>query len=92
MAERLVALEGAVVVDQMGTYYFQLRSVVVDGKAGPLINQALDLLCSSGWYTGHACEPTLRLLSYETTDGGTGWYYFHHNHMHVSSSGVAPTP
>jgi len=59
-----------------------LRVVGCDGKAGPILDSAISILCSNGWITPYAC--THRRLTYEEVNEGRGWYYFHHHHMHVS--------
>jgi hypothetical protein len=61
----------------------QLRVVGVDGKIGPLVESAVDQLCAGGWLSGDACNGNLA-LAYEVTDGGAGWYRFHHHHLHMS--------
>ena len=60
-----------------------LRVVGVDGMIGPGIEEKISWLCDNSWLTGAACSGQLK-LSYEVTDTGYGWYYFHHNHMMVS--------
>ena len=61
-----------------------VRVIGVDGRVGPLLEDAIDQLCYAGWLTGNVCEPGGSLLSYETEDEGMGWYYFHHHHFHIS--------
>lgn len=67
---------------------FQMRVVGVDGKVGPLVVSAIDELCNTDWYTGPACSQ--KLIAFEETDEGRGWYYFHHHHLHVSTNGLHP--
>jgi hypothetical protein len=67
----------------------RLRVIGCDGKAGPLIEMAIDKLCEGGWLTGKSC--TTKKLAYEIEDQGHGWYRFHHHHIHVSFSGTAGT-
>ena len=61
-----------------------VRVIGVDGRAGPLLEDAMEQLCYAGWLTGNVCEPNGSLLTYETEDEGMGWYYFHHHHFHIS--------
>ena len=63
-----------------------LRVIGVDGQIGPLVESAIDQMCTAGWITGRACTSS-RALAYETTDNGYGWYRFHHHHLHISLSG-----
>ena len=60
----------------------QMRVLGVDGRIGPLVEDAIDELCASGWFAGGACSDLQ--LAYETSDTGSGWYRFHHHHLHVS--------
>lgn len=62
-----------------------LRVIGVDGRVGPPVESALTQLCGAGWVSGTAC--TANRITYEVTDGGAGWYRFHHHHLHVSVSG-----
>ncbi len=66
----------------------RVRVIGVDGKVGPLMEQAIDVLCGNGWVSGPACSPS-RPLAYEVTDTGRGWFRFHHHHMHISFEQVA---
>jgi len=59
------------------------RVIGVDGKIGPLVEQALDVLCANEWLPQAACNAKY-LLAYEVTNGGAGWYNFHHHHLHIS--------
>jgi len=61
-----------------------LRVIGVDGKVGPIVEDAVQQLCAADWIDGPAC--TNLKLTYEVTNGGAGWYYFHHHHLHVSYS------
>lgn len=65
------------------------RVIGVDGKVGPLVEEAMDVLCGQGWLEGTPCTQEVA-LAYETTDQGMGWFYFHHHHLHISLKGVAP--
>jgi hypothetical protein len=70
----------------------------VDGKVGPLVEQAMPALCATAWLPQRSCDVADGKhyatenygLAYETTDGGAGWYYFHHHHQHVSANGNIP--
>ncbi len=68
----------------------QLRVIGVDGQAGLMVTSAIQQLCSAGWYSGPACN-NLK-LAYEVTDGGSGWYLFHHHHFHISLNSWSPKP
>lgn len=65
------------------------RVVGVDGQIGPLLEQAIEVLCGNGWLSGDSCDP---VLAYETTPGEAGWYYFHHHHWHISTWGQSAMP
>ncbi len=69
----------------------QVRVLGVDGRAGPLIEAAMDQLCSDGWLPQSACMAKNQKLAYEVTDGGAGWYHFHHHHFHISFNGTTQT-
>ncbi len=60
-----------------------LRIIGVDGVVGETIISSLAQLCEDGWVTGGACTARPK-ITYETTDGGAGWYRFHHHHFHMS--------
>jgi len=62
-----------------------MRVVGVDGKVGPLIENAVDTLCERGWLTGNACHG-LRLAYDTREEQHNGWYYWHHHHLHVSGN------
>ncbi len=66
-----------------------LRVIGCDGRAGPIIEYALEKLCDGGWLSNSACS--YPKLAYELTDEGMGWYLFHHHHIHVSFSGTSQT-
>lgn len=66
-----------------------LRVIGCDGKAGPMIEMALDKLCDEGWLPANACN--VNKLAYEETNQGYGWYQFHHHHIHVSFNGMMST-
>jgi|GEM_PF-823511 len=65
------------------------RVIGVDGQVGPLVEEAMDVLCGQGWLEGTPCTQS-RALAYETTDQGLGWFLFHLHHQHISLKGVAP--
>ena len=68
------------------------RVIGVDGQIGPLVEQALSVLCADGWLTGTSCSNN-RALAFETTNQGMGWYNFHHHHLHISlKAAVAGAP
>ena len=59
-----------------------LRVIGVDGQVGLVLEATLDELVTLGWI-----DEELRAsipLVYELVDEGLGWYYYHHNHMHIS--------
>ena len=62
------------------------RVVGVDGKIGPVVEEALDSLVESGWIDAdlRASIP----LAYEEENTGLGWFYFHHHHLHLSLNPV----
>jgi hypothetical protein len=62
-----------------------IRVIGVDGKAGPLLQEAMTRLCTDGWLTTGACGRRSR-VTFETTDTNRGWYLFHHHHSHISLS------
>lgn len=62
----------------------RLRVIGVDGQVGPLLVQAIGQLSQAGWLSANAPTVAQQKLAYETTDGGLGWYYFHHQYMHIS--------
>ena len=68
-----------------------VRVIGVDGEIGPLILAALTDLCTGG--VSDACGPMP--LTFETTNQGLGWFFFHHFKMHISFKAsvdtVAPT-
>lgn len=70
-----------------------LRIIGVDGKVGPLIEDAWERLCEEGWLDedNPVCHGDGR-LAYETRDTGRGWYRFHHHHFHISTYGGSSEP
>ena len=61
-----------------------VRIIGVDGKVGPLITTATESLCAAGWLVGRACNGLN--IAYEETDRGSGWYRWHHHHLHLSGT------
>jgi hypothetical protein len=65
------------------------RVIGVDGKIGALVTEAMQVLCADGWLPESNCSVVANYsLAYELTDGGAGWYAFHHHHMHLSLWGI----
>ena len=61
------------------------RVIGVDGKVGPLIQQAMPGLCAAGWLPQQACVALKSgKVAFETTNTGQGWFLHHHHHLHVS--------
>jgi hypothetical protein len=67
------------------------RVIGVDGKIGPLIEDAMDTLKAQG-YMPPKDSGADASLSYETVNNGNGWYYFHHHHLHISLWGGSYKP
>ena len=57
-----------------------IRVIGVDGQIGPQLKAAIGELCELGWTDACRAVP----LAFEFTDGGLGWFTFHHDKMHVS--------
>jgi hypothetical protein len=68
------------------------RVIGVDGKVGPLLEQAMPVLCAQKWLPQSACTKLGQAVAFETTNTGKGWYSFHHHHLHISLWGVAAKP
>jgi hypothetical protein len=71
------------------------RVIGVDGKIGPLVGQAIDVLCANGWIPQAGCDKYAAqswILAYEVENEGAGWYNFHHHHLHLSLWGVSAKP
>ena len=62
----------------------RLRVIGVDGQAGPALLQAINQLATSGWLPSTIPAIAQSRLKFETSDQGLGWYYFHHQYMHIS--------
>jgi hypothetical protein len=67
----------------------RVRVIGVDGKVGPLVRPAIQELCDTGVVAAEACT-RLGKIVFEETNGGLGWYRFHHHHLHVSLRRLAP--
>lgn len=61
-----------------------LRVVGVDGQIGLKVEPAIARLCEDGWLSNAACTAVTRVLMYEVTNDGYGWYLFHDEVMQVS--------
>ena len=66
----------------------RIRVIGLDGKAGALVEQAMQVLCDGGFLPTKSCNNMYK-LAFEVTDEGLGWYHFHHHHFHVSLNNVA---
>jgi hypothetical protein len=66
----------------------RLRVIGVDGKVGPVLEDALDELVLAGWIDANLRDNIP--LKYEETDGGLGWYLNHHHHIHISMHPIQP--
>ena len=62
----------------------RLRVIGVDGQVGPLLVQTINQLIQAGWLPSTVAAKVQQKLAYETSDQGLGWYYFHHQYMHIS--------
>jgi hypothetical protein len=62
----------------------RVRVIGIDGKTAKPILDAFAELCRTRWIEEHACKS--RRISYETRRDGRGWFYGHHNHLHVAWS------
>ena len=64
-----------------------MRVVGVDGKVGPVLENALDALVDMSWIDAdlRASIP----FAYEEVNMGYGWFYTHHNHQHLSMNPVS---
>lgn len=70
------------------------RVIGVDGKAGAMISQALEVLCADGWVPSAGCVPANQSLACEVEAGvdgglcweenGSMWFLHHHHHLHLS--------
>ncbi len=62
----------------------RVRVIGVDGKAGALVLATMPKLCTMGLLPASACTNAKKKLAFELTDGGRGWFAFHHHHLHIS--------
>jgi hypothetical protein len=72
----------------------QYLTAAVDGRIGPIIQQAGAVLCDEGVISGKACGSqgySARRNSFgagiafdPTEADDIGWFYFHHHHLHLS--------
>ncbi len=72
----------------------QYLTVGVDGRIGPIIQQAGAVLCDEGILSGKACgtqgfsasrNSFGAGISFDPTEAqDIGWFYFHHHHLHLS--------
>lgn len=60
----------------------RMRVIGVDGRIGPILEDAFDDLVGLGWIDYEVRESIE--LAFEAEDTGEGWFRFHHHHMHVS--------
>jgi hypothetical protein len=60
----------------------RVRVVGVDGQVAPLLLGAIGAACAFGKIERDACARVS--LGFEIVDEGRGWFYAHHNHLHVS--------
>lgn len=64
----------------------RVRVIGVDGKVGTLVEQEAQNLHTQGKISTSSLNAIKGgKLAYETTDGGAGWYRFHHHHLHLST-------
>jgi hypothetical protein len=61
----------------------RIRVIGIDGGAAGTILAAFATLCHDGWIDAAACRRRRR-IGYEIHPGELGWYYGHHNHLHVA--------
>jgi hypothetical protein len=66
----------------------RVRVIGVDGKVGPILEDALDALVQWKWIDSDLRDSIP--LEYEEEDTGMGWYYYHHHHLHISMRVVSP--
>ena len=64
-----------------------LRVIGCDGKVGPMVMDAMQVLCADGWLSPFACNNDS--LTYEEENMGYGWFLFHHHNMHISFNGTS---
>src|SRR5262245_12189252 len=64
----------------------RIRVIGVDGKIGPILEEAFDELVTLGWIDSDLRDSIP--LAYEKDDTGLGWFYNHHTHLHISMKPV----
>lgn len=69
----------------------RIRVIGVDGKVGPLVQAAAEVLCADGWMPQKSCDNFDSKITWEETDMGYGWFLFHLHHTHVSLKPKAST-
>jgi len=62
----------------------RIRVIGIDGRAAKPILAAFDELCATRWIEPAACRR--HKIQFETRAAGHGWFYGHHNHLHVAWS------
>lgn len=60
----------------------RVRVIGVDGAVGPIVAAQIRARCADHTIDAEACARVR--LAYEPTDTGRGWFFAHHNHMHVA--------
>lgn len=60
----------------------RVRVIGVDGTVGPIVEAQIRALCADHAIRADACARVR--LAYEPTDTGRGWFFAHHNHLHVA--------
>ena len=60
----------------------RIRVIGIDGRAAKPILAAFDELCATRWIEPAACRR--HKIEFETRAAGHGWFYGHHNHLHVA--------
>jgi hypothetical protein len=67
----------------------QVRVIGIDGFVAPPVLAAFDALCARAWIDRDACTRRRRIRS-ERTNTGAGWFYGHHNHLHLALTRPPP--
>ena len=62
----------------------RIRVIGVDGRAAAPIIAAFDELCRTRWIDAFACRR--EKIRFETRNKGHGWFFGHHDHLHVAIS------
>jgi hypothetical protein len=76
-ASRTALFVGALLEDE------QVRVIGIDGLVAQPVLAAFDELCAHGWIDRDACTRRRR-IRFERTNTGAGWFYGHHNHLHLA--------